>query len=223
MNRNESIRNCIMAAIQQSGGHTSFDELMNISGLSFVELSSMIGMLLKEKQLVLSVANNNNRRKYRIRAEELFDKFIELLSEHFMHERSVKFYASELCISPKYLTTVIKQTSGKTATVWINNKVVNEIIRRLLYSQSSIKEIAYDLNFTNVSFFGKFFKARSGMSPLYFRKEYGVRIKSHPGMEFLYYNERDGQSATSRMPKCHFDPHKVALREDKDSGKAGLL
>lgn len=183
MERNKSIRHCIMAAIRQSCGHVPFDELMSISGLSFVELSSMIGMLLKENQLTLSIARNYKKRGYSTRAEELFDEFMDLLSENFMRERSVKFYASELSVSPKYLTTVVKQASGKTPTVWINQRVFNEIKHRLLYTPASIKEIAYELHFPNASFFGKFFKARSGMSPLYFRRAYGVRVKIH------HYNE----------------------------------
>lgn len=174
--RDKSIRQNIMTTIRQSNGHASFEELMDVSGLSFLELSSMIGRLLKEGTVKLSVTRKERGKGYRIRTEELFDEFMVLLSENFTRERSVKFYASELCITPKYLTTVIKSVSGKTPTAWISEMVFKEMEHRLRYSQASIKEIAYGLHFPNTSFFGKFFKARSGMSPMQYRLRFAVPL-----------------------------------------------
>ena len=88
------------------------------------------------------------------RAEEYFRQFTELLGEHYKHERSVGFYARQLCITPKYLTTLIKRISGKSVSEWIDNYVILEAKTLLKYSNMSVQEIAYYLNFPNQSFFG---------------------------------------------------------------------
>ena len=99
------------------------------------------------------------------RAEEYFRQFTELLGEHYKHERSVGFYARQLCITPKYLTTLIKRISGKSVSEWIDNYVILEAKTLLKYSNMSVQEIAYYLNFPNESFFGSYFKRNAGMSP----------------------------------------------------------
>lgn len=162
-----------MSVIRESNGYISFESLIVASGLDVVELSSVIGELLKEKQIGLYASNNvEDIGNYKPRIEVLFKQFMESLSMHFTQERSVEFYASELCISPKYLSSVVKQASGKTPIEWITEKVIDEIKHRLCYSQATIKEIAFELNFCNISFFGKYFKSRIGMSPLHYRRAY---------------------------------------------------
>ena len=99
------------------------------------------------------------------RAEEYFRQFTELLGEHYKHERSVGFYARQLCITPKYLTTLIKRISGLSVSEWIDNYVILEAKTLLKYSNMSVQEIAYYLNFPNQSFFGSYFKRNAGMSP----------------------------------------------------------
>ena len=99
------------------------------------------------------------------RAEEYFRQFTELLGEHYKHERSVGFYARQLCITPKYLTTLIKRISGKSVSEWIDNYVILEAKTLLKYSNMSVQEIAYYLNFPNQSFLGSYFKRNAGMSP----------------------------------------------------------
>ena len=99
------------------------------------------------------------------RAEEYFRQFTELLGEHYKHKRSVGFYARQLCITPKYLTTLIKRISGKSVSEWIDNYVILEAKTLLKYSNMSVQEIAYYLNFPNQSFFGSYFKRNAGMSP----------------------------------------------------------
>ena len=99
------------------------------------------------------------------RAEEYFKQFTELLGEHYKHERSVGFYARQLCITPKYLTTLIKRISGKSVSEWIDSYVILEAKTLLKYSNMSVQEIAYYLNFPAQSFFGSYFKRNAGMSP----------------------------------------------------------
>ena len=99
------------------------------------------------------------------RAEEYFKQFTELLGEHYTRERSVGYYARQLCITPKYLTTLIKRISGKSVSEWIDSYVILEAKTLLKYSNMSVQEIAYYLNFPNQSLFGSYFKRNTGMSP----------------------------------------------------------
>ena len=94
-----------------------------------------------------------------------------MLGEHFREERSVGFYARQLCITPKYLTTLIKRISGQSVSEWIDNYVILEAKTLLKYSTMSIQEIAYYLNFPNQSFFGSYFKRNTGMSPSQYKAQ----------------------------------------------------
>ena len=99
------------------------------------------------------------------REEILFKEFIRLVSEHHRKERRVDFYAERLFLSPKHFSTVIKKVSGKTAGQWIDEYVILEAKTLLKYSAMSIQEIAYYMNFPNPSFFGKYFRHHTNMSP----------------------------------------------------------
>ena len=105
----------------------------------------------------------------RSRNEEYFNQFMDELARHYMQHRSVGFYAAQLHLTPKYLTTIIRKTTGRTASEWIDDYVVLEAKNLLKYSTMSIQEIAYSLNFPNQSFFGKYFKEHTGLTPTAFR------------------------------------------------------
>lgn len=104
------------------------------------------------------------------RSEEIFSKFVRLLAEYHLRERTVSFYADKLCLSPKYFSKLIKNASGRSAPDWIDSFVILEAKNFLRYSDMSIKEIVYRLNFTDQPTFTKFFKAHTGMTPAQFRK-----------------------------------------------------
>ncbi len=108
---------------------------------------------------------DEKERSVRNRREEYFAKFITLLSENFKRERTVGFYAEQMCVTPKYLSLLIKDFSGKSAAEWIDSYVITEAKTLLRYSTMSIQEVAYELNFSTQSFFGKYFKHLTGMSP----------------------------------------------------------
>lgn len=108
---------------------------------------------------------DEKERSVRNRREEYFAKFITLLSENFKRERTVGFYAEQMCVTPKYLSLLIKDFSGKSAAEWIDSYVIIEAKTLLRYSTMSIQEVAYELNFSSQSFFGKYFKHLTGMSP----------------------------------------------------------
>ena len=103
------------------------------------------------------------------RSRMIFEQFIRLVSEYHTRHRNVGFYADKLCLTPKYLSKLIKTASGKSAPEWIDSYVILEAKNLLKYSDITIKEIVYRLNFPNQSVFYKFFKARTGMTPSEYR------------------------------------------------------
>ena len=103
------------------------------------------------------------------RSKMIFDQFIKLVSEHHMKHRTVGFYADKLCLTPKYLSKLIKVATGRSAPDWIDSYVILEAKNLLKYSNVTIKEVVYRLNFPNQSVFYKFFKARTGMTPTEYR------------------------------------------------------
>ena len=103
------------------------------------------------------------------RSRMIFDQFIKLVSEYHTKYRNVGFYADKLCLTPKYLSKLIKTASGRSAPEWIDSYVILEAKNLLKYSDITIKEIVYRLNFPNQSVFYKFFKARTGMTPSDYR------------------------------------------------------
>ena len=104
------------------------------------------------------------------RVNQVFERFIELVTEHHNQERGMAFYADKLCLTPKYLSKLVKLSSGRSAPDWIDSFVILEAKNLLKYSDKPIKEIVYLLNFPNQSVFYKFFKAHTGMTPSEYRK-----------------------------------------------------
>jgi len=98
------------------------------------------------------------------RKEELANKFFGLIMKHFKENKDVAFYADKLCITSKYLTMVIKETSGKSAKDWIVEYVILEIKTLLKNTNMNIQEIAIRTNFANQSSLGRFFRKHTGMS-----------------------------------------------------------
>lgn len=103
------------------------------------------------------------------RSRMIFEQFIKLVTEYHTKYRNVGFYADKLCLTPKYLSKLIKTASGRSAPEWIDAYVIMEAKNLLKYSDITIKEIVYRLNFPNQSVFYKFFKARTGMTPSEYR------------------------------------------------------
>ena len=99
----------------------------------------------------------------------LFERFMSLVSEYHTTERGMAFYADRLGMTPKYLSRLIKQVSGRSAPEWIDLFVMQDAKSMLKYTDDSIKEIVYKLNFANASVFYKFFKAQAGMTPSEYR------------------------------------------------------
>jgi len=115
---------------------------------------------------------NNENEVYNIssRQEEIVNKFFKLLVKNYNTERSVAFYADKLCITPKYLSTTIKQATGRSVLSWIHEIFIINSKALLKSTNKTVSEISEELNMSNDSFFCRTFKKHTGMSPLEYRK-----------------------------------------------------
>ena len=109
-----------------------------------------------------------------LRQEDLFKRFITLLKEKHSREHFCLFYAEQLCVTSKYLTTVVKRVSGKSVSQWIDIYLVDQIKIQLKTTNLTIAEIADKLNFSNTSFFGKYVRMHTGKSPTELRRKLQV-------------------------------------------------
>ncbi len=98
-------------------------------------------------------------------------EFVRLVHLNYTKERSVLFYAGKLCVSPKYLSILVKETTGRSAAAWIDHFVIMEAKNLLRFSGKNVQQVAYALNFVNQSAFGKYFKHLTGMSPTEYQKK----------------------------------------------------
>ncbi|MDR1737461.1 MAG: helix-turn-helix domain-containing protein, partial [Candidatus Symbiothrix sp.] len=102
--------------------------------------------------------------------DELVGEFLQLAERHFKSERQVGFYAEKLCLTPKYLSQIIKTATGKSANEWIDDYVILEAKALLKSSKLTIQQIANELHFADQSVFGKYFKRMEGVSPKEYRE-----------------------------------------------------
>ncbi|MBP7767879.1 MAG: helix-turn-helix transcriptional regulator [Prevotella sp.] len=100
-----------------------------------------------------------------------FNRFLNLLQKTEHKHRPVEYYASQLFISPKYLTIICKKNSDKTANDWIREYTLADISYYLRNTELSVKEISIKLGFPNTSFFGKYVKEHFGCTPLAYRSK----------------------------------------------------
>lgn len=103
------------------------------------------------------------------RREELFIKFIHLIHKYCPQQREVGFYAEKLYITSRYLSSITQNVADKSAKYIIDKHAIQRIKIMLKYSNMSIQDISYELNFPDQSFFSRYFKKHTGMSPLEYR------------------------------------------------------
>ena len=104
--------------------------------------------------------------------QRLANEFMRLVEQSDGRIRKVDDFANQLNITPKYLSTLLKETMNRRPSEMIHFYTLKAIEHRLRYTDMTMQEIANDLNFANASFFGKYFKEHAGMTPLDFRKKY---------------------------------------------------
>ena len=134
-------------------------------------VATLIYHLMECGERISAEDSPNTADSIRPRRSLYLQEFMALVQKYHRSERSVSFYAEKLFISPKYLSLVIKETTGRSASQWIDDMVILEAKNLLRFSGKNIQQVAYELNFTNQSAFGKYFKHLTGMSPSQYQKQ----------------------------------------------------
>lgn len=137
-----------------------------IKGLAQALTYTILAMV-KRYQSVLQQSDGRSD----TRCQQIFDEFMTLLHVHHDRERSIKFYADRMCLTPKYISSAIKTYSGKCAHDWINDYVMLEAKMMLRYTTMTVQEISNSLNFPTQSAFGKYFRQQVGIGPKQYRVE----------------------------------------------------
>lgn len=106
------------------------------------------------------------------RQDEITSQFLSLVEKSYREHRELDYYAEKLGLTAKHVSKVVKQSSGKSATEWIEKYVTLDAVTQLTSTNRTIKEIAYNLNFPSQSFFGKYFSRIMGVSPATYRAKY---------------------------------------------------
>ena len=174
----------ILDALIEADGELTYIEILQHTGISTMIAVSVVGDLLRSEKIIYRMENgvqyfriNENFREqpksaetYHPRDVDIYLRFRQELKRHLRDHLSVADYASMLSITPKYLTTTVKKASGIPAHKWIEEETILEIRDALEHSQLTVKEIAHQFHFPNTSFFGRFFKRHTGMSPNEYRQ-----------------------------------------------------
>lgn len=105
------------------------------------------------------------------RGDELFKRFIALVTTHGTQEHTIAFYADRLCVTPNHLSAVIRQQSGQTVQDWINRRILQEAQVLLLHTDMTVYAIAEELHFSDVTVFNRYIKKHLGLSPRVYREK----------------------------------------------------
>ena len=105
------------------------------------------------------------------RKNEIIRKFNELIIKHHKEQHAVLFYAEQMRITPAYLSRTVSAASGKSPLQWIGSALITEAKILLRKPDTTIKQVAYELNFGDQSSFVKFFRRHAGMTPMEYRNE----------------------------------------------------
>lgn len=127
------------------------------------EVLMLLNRLYANSTHTLIDANNENRNVY-------VDRFRELVDHRFSTDHTISGYADQLCITPNYLNEIVKNTTGLNAKQYIQNKLLVEAKRLLAYTNQSVSEISQALGYDSSSYFIRFFRIKTGVTPLCYRK-----------------------------------------------------
>lgn len=156
-----------MAEWSLNDKHTHWkDEI--IKGAISVLIYRVFGIMEQYEQKMKKPKNKSK--------EYYFLKFIELCAKQYQLHHDIGYYADEIYLTPKYLSAVVKEVSGLSAAVWIEEYIINDAKIQLTFSEKNIQQISDSLNFPNQSLFGRYFKQRVGMSPSQYKMDNATSI-----------------------------------------------
>lgn len=107
----------------------------------------------------------------RSRSDSIFYRFLDLVREHYTRERTIGFYADKLCLTPKYLSTIVFKASGRYAGDWIKDYVILEAKALLRSRKYTVSQVCDKLSFSSASFFVRYFKSEVGITPWKYMNE----------------------------------------------------
>jgi AraC-like DNA-binding protein len=131
--------------------------------------NSVLALLLELANVLVAKKELSNRPTFS-RKEEIMNRFLELLLQCGGRERMVTFYADKLCVTPQYLTSVLKKLTGKPANKWIEEALIIEAKIQLKAPHITVQQVAAALRFPDQAAFSKYFKKHTGLSPLAYRR-----------------------------------------------------
>jgi hypothetical protein len=132
-------------------------------------VQTLIRALLIELCDVLESSNGKGEEPRILQSRQIFNKFLNILSNVDVKHRPATYYAEQLNISPKYLTMLCRQYSDKSASEWIIQYTLDDIRYYLTDLNYSVKQISFRLGFSNISHFGAYVRKHLGISPTKFR------------------------------------------------------
>ena len=151
----------LLPAFSEKGGALSHEILICLLRASFLLVCDLLSINESEDAGINEASRMNT----------LFRMFLNNIAQRYHKKIKVSEYAAQLCITPKYLSTICRKVSGKSPSTWISEYVVEDIVYYLKNTDLSVKEISHRLGFDNASFFGKFVRTHLGMSPNEYRKK----------------------------------------------------
>ena len=174
----------ILTVLSEEKREMTYIEILSRTQVNTLIAVSAIAWLLRREEIIYRMEDDvqyfriNEKAhesqplpdRYRPREVDIYLRFRQLVKEHVREHFTVASYASLLAITPKYLTSVVRQVSGESAHKWIERETMLSIKEALSNTQLSIKQVAWMYNFPTTSFFARFFKRLEGCTPSEFRK-----------------------------------------------------
>ena len=151
----------------------------DVGNLFYREVSTNLMRVLFFEVFNVYSQNLLRRNVLKTNKDFVLERFLQIVSKHYSAERSIKYYAGMMGLSPKYLSQICYQVSGKHAGEWIDRFVVSHAKELLSGTDLTIQQISNELHFPNQSFFGKYFRKHVGQSPREYRRtrnlDFGLR------------------------------------------------
>ena len=134
-------------------------------------IQNLLQSIISDIQYIKDIADESEKHDQSSRTQDVFMKFKRLVHKHCMSERSIPFYASQLHVTPHYLSAIIKKASGQSVMYWINRATIQEAKLLLKTNNAMGYEIADQLHFPSASAFSKFFKRETGITPKAYQED----------------------------------------------------
>lgn len=156
------LTDCVNMAIESNHNNLYYHESVHTTVAAL--LSKIVSEIYEDQ-------NNNCRDKSISREMIHFNNFMHLLSKYHTMHHNVRFYSDKLCISPKHLSIVVKHVSGESVTSWIQKFVIRTAKNLIKNTNMTVQEISNELHFPNQSFFTKYFRNKTGITPSAYREK----------------------------------------------------